>query len=188
MKKNISLFVVLLSSLVIMGCVQVTPEYKPNNNQLAISSVRDLPISYPKGSLFSLSPKYVKETSLKAEQTQAIYQLYSMAIVNNLTTNGYINVQAMQKPAFYVGFGIALSDDLSDEKISDKFGVTPGLPEKSDLNKGSFLIYIEDAVTGQRVWRGIAQGFANAKLTTEQRQERATTIVANVMTQFYLTK
>lgn len=183
MKKKISLFVMLLSSWGLIGCVQMVPEY--NNNQLAISSVRDLPISYPKGSLFLLSPKYVIETSLKAEQTQAIYQIYSKAIVSDLTKNGYMNGQAMQKTAFYVGFGIALSDDFSDEKINKKFGVTPGLPEKADVKKGSFLIYIEDAITGQRVWRGIAQGFANNQLTPEQRQQRATKIVANVMKQFY---
>jgi hypothetical protein len=187
MKKNISLFMMLLSSWVIVGCVQVPPEYKQSNNQLAISSVRDLPVSYPQGSLFALSPKYVKETSLKAEQTQAIYHLYSKAIVNDLTKNSFINGQEGQQAAFYVGFGVALSDDFSDKKISDKFGVTPGLPEKLDLKKGSVLIYIEDVVTGQRVWRGIAQGFANTELTPEQRQQRAAMIVANIMKQFYQT-
>lgn len=178
---------ILLSSLVIIGCVHVTPEHKKNNNQLAISSVRDSPVSYPRGSLFSLSPKYVKETFLKAEQIQAIYQLYSKAIVNDLTKNGFINGQTVQQAAFYVGFGVVLSDDFSDDKISDKFGVTPGLPKKSDLRKGSFLIYIEDAVTGQRVWRGIAQGFANTELTLTQRKQRTAKVVANVMKQFYQT-
>lgn len=178
---------IILSSLITIGCVQVTPAYKQNNNQLAISSVRDLPVSYPQGSLFSLSPKYVKKTSLKAEQTQAIYQLYSKAIVSNLTQNGFIKADAVKQSVFYVGFGIALSDDFSDEKINDKFGVTPGLPEKSDLRKGSFLIYIEDAITGERVWRGIAQGFANTGLTPAQRKQRANAVVANVMKQFYQT-
>jgi len=187
MKKIISLFMMLLFSWVMIGCVQVTPELKQNSNQLAISSVRDLPVSYPQGSLFSLSPKYIKETSLKAEQTQAVYHLYSKAIVSDLTKNGYINGQVIQQAAFYVGFGVALSDDLSDEKISDKFGITPGLPDKSDLKKGSFLIYIEDAITGQRVWRGIVQGFAHNELTPEQRHKRTATIVANVMKQFYQT-
>ena len=187
MKKNISLLMILLSSLVIIGCVQVTPELKQNNNQLAISSVRDLPVSYPQGSVFSLSPKYVKETSLKAEQTQAAYQIYSKAIVENLTKHGFIKGNSVQQGAFYVGFGVALSDDFSGEKISDKFGVTPGLPEKPDLRKGSFLIYIEDAVTGQRVWRGIAQGFAHTELTLIQRKQRTAIVVANVMKQFYQT-
>jgi hypothetical protein len=187
MKKKISLFMIILSSLVIIGCVQVTPAYKQNNNPLAITSVRDLPVSYPQGSVFSLSPKYIKETSLKAEQTQAVYQLYSKAIVSNLTKNGFLKGGIAEQSVFYVGFGIALSDDFSDDKINDKFGVTPGLPEQSDLRKGSFLIYIEDAVTGQRVWRGIAQGFANTGLTPEQRKQRANAVVTNVMKQFYLT-
>ncbi|WP_114325575.1 DUF4136 domain-containing protein [Candidatus Colwellia aromaticivorans] len=187
MKKNISLFIMLLSSWVITGCVQVPPEQKQNNNQLAISSVRDSPVSYPQGSLFALSPKYVKETSLKAEQTQVIYHLYNNAIVSDLIKNGYVTGKAIQQAAFYVGFGVALSNDLSDKKISDKFGITPGLSEKSGLKKGSLLIYIEDAVTGQRVWRGIAQGFANTDLTPAQRHQRAAKIVANVMKQFYQT-
>ena len=183
MKKKISLFMIVLSSMAIIGCVQVSPVHKQSSNQLAISSVRDIPVSYPQGSLFSLSPKYVKATSLKAEQTQAVYQLYSKAIVSNLTKNGFLKGRTAEQSVFYVGFGIALSDD----KINDKFGVTPGLPEQSDLRKGSFLIYIEDAETGQRVWRGIAQGFANTGLTPEQRKQRANVVVTNVMKQFYQT-
>ncbi|MBL4899243.1 MAG: DUF4136 domain-containing protein [Colwellia sp.] len=187
MKRNIRLFIILLSSWVVIGCVQVTPEQQQNNTQLAISSVRDLPVSYSPGSLFSLVPKYAKETSLTAEQTQAIYHFYSKALTADLISNGYIKRQTMQQAAFYVGFGIVLSDDLSDDKISEQFGVTPGLSEKSELMKGSFLIYIEDAVTGQKVWRGIAQGFANTELTSKQRQQRTAKIVANVMKQFYQT-
>lgn len=187
MKKLISAFIILLSGGIITGCVQVTPEIKQNSQQLAISSVRDALISYPLGSSFSLSPKYVKETSLKAEQTRAVYHMYSKAIVNDLTNNGYANDITKKQADFYVGFGIALSDDFSDEKISDKFGVTPGLPEASDLKKGSFLIYIEDAATGQRIWRGIAQGFAHTELTEKQRNQRAATVVSNVMKQFYQT-
>lgn len=187
MNKVINLLVLVFITLTLSACVQVTPEPKQNNNQLAISSVRDLPFSYPPSSSFLLSPKYVEETSLKAKQTQAVYQLYTNAIVNDLQTNGFTMTQSGQQAAFHVGFGIALSDDLSDDKINKKFGVSPGLPEKSDLNKGSFLIYIEDAITGQRVWRGIAQGFAQDGITVEQRQQRAAVIVASVMKQFYQT-
>jgi len=182
-----NLLTLVLITLTLSACVQVTPESKQNNNQLAISSVRDLPFNYPQKSLFSLSPKYVKETSLKAKQTQAVYHLYTNAIVNDLQQNGFVIAQKGQQTAFHVGFGVALSNDLSDEKINEKFGVSPGLPEKNDLNKGSFLIYIEDAITGKRVWRGIAQGFALEGITIEQRQQRTAVIVASVMKQFYQT-
>jgi len=184
MNKITKLLIVALSALTISACVQVPVETNSKANQLAISSVRDLPLTYPQGSLFSLSPKYVKETSLKAKQTQKIYHLYTNAIVSNLQYNGFETVLTGQQADFYVGFGIALSSDFSDGKINEKFGITPGLPEQPDLEKGSFLIYIEDAATGQRVWRGIAQGFAHEKLTAEQRQQRISVIVASVMKQF----
>ncbi len=187
MKKAINLLSLVVITLTLSACVQVTPEQTKNNNQLAISSVRDLPVNYPQNSLFSLSPKYVRETSLKAKQTQAIYQLYTNTIVSDLQNNGFVMAQAGQQAAFHVGFGIALSDDFSDENINEKFGVSPGLSEEGDLKKGSFLIYIEDAITGRKVWRGIAQGFAQEEITAEQRQQRSAIIVASVMKQFYQT-
>ena len=85
MKKIISLTFALFSSLLVSACVTVPLDPQVNKNQLAISSVRDIPISYSAGSQFSLAPKYVEETSLKAEQTQAVYKLYADAIIANLT-------------------------------------------------------------------------------------------------------
>jgi len=187
MKKNISLAVTLLASLFVISCVQVPQEQPQTKTKLAISSVRDIPVSYVQGSLFSLAPKYVKETSLKPQQTQAVYQLYANAIVANLKDNGFKNNGDSANADFYVGFGIALANDLSDQTISEKFGVTPGLPNSEGLDKGSFLIYIEDVATGQKVWRGAAQGFVHDDLNEGQRQQRAADIVANVMKQFYAT-
>lgn len=186
MKKNISLLV-FLSMWALVACVQVPVEKNSRANQLAISSVRDLPVSYPEGSIFSLSPKYVKETSLKTEQTQAIYQFYSRAIVRDLQNNGFVNTLSAVQPAFYVGFGLALTDDFSDDIIIEKFGISPGLSEQNNLMKGSFLIYIEDASTGEQVWRGIAQAFAHKDLSAEQRKQRTERVVSEVMKQFYQT-
>jgi len=187
MKKNISLAITLLASLFVIGCVQVPQEQPQTKTKLAISSVRDIPVSYTQGSLFSLAPKYVKETSLKPQQTQAVYQLYADAIVSNLKANGFKNNSDSTAADFHVGFGIALANDLSDQTISEEFGVTPGLPSSEGLEKGSFLIYIEDASTGQKVWRGAVQGFVHDELNKDQREQRAADIVANVMKQFYAT-
>lgn len=187
MKKNISVAIVLLSSLFITACVTVPQEPQVNKNQLAISSVRDIPISYLVGSKFSLAPKYVKETSLKAEQTQKVYKLYADAIVADLKEHGFTENSDPRVAEFHVGFGIALASDLSDKTINEKFGITPGLPSNDELKKGSFLVYIEDAQTGQKVWRGAAQGFAHEELDESQRQQRAASIVKRVMNQFYVT-
>lgn len=187
MKKNISLAVALFSCLFVSACVTVPQEKQVNKNQLAISSVRDIPISYAPGSRFSLAPKYVKETSLKPEQTQAVYKLYANAIINDLKQHGYKNTKDISSSVFYVGFGIALASDLSDKVINDKFGVTPGLPGNEELKKGSFLIYIEDALTGKKVWRGAVQGFAHEDMSETDREYRTATVVNRVMKQFYAT-
>lgn len=187
MKLNFSLAIAFATSLLVSACVTVPLEPQVNKNQLAISSVRDIPLSYSLGSQFSLAPKYVKETSLKAEQTQTVYKLYADAIIADLINNGFKNTDNSANSAFHVGFGIALASDLSDQAINDKFGITPGLPSSGDLKKGSFLIYVEDARTGKKVWRGAAQGFAHENLNEAQRMQRAATIVARVMKQFYAT-
>lgn len=187
MNKKINLAIALISSLFIIGCVQVPQEQTRTKTQLAISSVRDLPVTYPQGSTFSLAPKYVEETSLKAEQTQTVYKLYANAIIQNLAEHNFTKSSESSSVDFYVGFGIALASDLSDTTINEKFGVTPGLPQSEGLEKGSFLIYIEDRQTGKKVWRGAAQGFVHKELNDEQRQQRAGDIVANVMKQFYAT-
>ncbi|WP_057830443.1 DUF4136 domain-containing protein [Colwellia sp. TT2012] len=187
MKKNISLTIVLFSSLLVSACVTVPLEPQAKRNQLAISSVRDIPISYSPGSTFSLAPQYVKETSLKAEQTQAVYKLYADAIISDLMKHGFYNTRNAENTTFYVGFGVALASDLSDETINHEFGITPGLPGRDGLKKGSFLIYIEDARTGKKVWRGAVQGFVHEDSNEAQKIYRTAAIVSRVMKQFYAT-
>ncbi|KGJ93322.1 DUF4136 domain-containing protein [Colwellia psychrerythraea] len=187
MKKNITLAIALLSGFLVSACVTVPQEPQAKKNQLAISSVRDIPISYSTGSQFSLAPKYVTETSLKVSQTQAVYKLYADAIIADLKSHGFKNSSDGTASAFHVGFGIALASDLSDQTINDEFGISPGLPSRDDLTKGSFLIYIEDANTGKKVWRGAAQGFAHEDSNEAERAQRTAAIVSRVMKQFYAT-
>lgn len=187
MKKNISLTIALFSSLLVSACVTVPLEPQVNKNQLAISSVRDIPISYSPGSQFSLALKNVAETSLKPEQTQAVYKLYAGAIIAELNHHGFKHTADATNSAFYVGFGVALASDLSDETINKEFGIIPGLPGNDDLKKGSFLIYIEDARTGKKVWRGAVQGFVHEDAKEAEREQRTAAIVSRVMKQFYAT-
>lgn len=187
MLKISMLFILLLVTLLVASCVQVAETQNIRASQLAISSVRDLPVSYTQGSSFSLSPKYVVQTSLRAEQTQAIYQLYTDAIVKNLQAQGFVKAVATDNVSFHVGFALALSEDLSDDKINETFGVSPGLNAAENLTKGSVLIYIEDANTGKRVWRGIAQGFTHENLSKTQKKQRAESVVSGIMKQFYQT-
>lgn len=186
MNKLYKLLLVVVS-VSLIGCVQVVPEAPSKQSNLAISSVRDLPVLYPQGSVFSLDPKYVKETSLKPTQTQNVYKQYSDAIIQELEQHGFTYSPSANGVAFHVGFGIALASDLSDETINEKFGVSPGLPSSEGLAKGSFLIYIEDAQMIKKVWRGAAQGFVHQELDITERKVRTEHIVHMVMKQFYAT-
>ncbi len=181
--KNI--FIVLFLSMILSACGTVKPEEKRHQKQLAISTVKDSSISYAKESLFRLSPKYPQSTTLTAQQTEDAYQLYTKAIIENLQSHDYLLANDQQQAAFVVGFGVALSSDVSDDKLNEKFGVSPGLQAQESLQKGSFLIYIEDAITKQIIWRGIAQGFAHDKLTNLQRKQRTKAVVNEVLKQFY---
>ena len=182
---RLTLILPLIFASVLAGCVQVTEEYPVRKTQLAVSSARDLPITFPSGSKFALSPKYLKEASIKPEQLKAIYNLYSNEIIADFTSKGFLLAKGEQRVDFYVGFGVALSEDLSDETINEKFGVSPGLPENSNNEKGSFLIYVDDATTGHRVWRGTAQGFVQNDFTVEQRKDRVAKVVDMLLAQYH---
>ncbi|MCJ8319246.1 MAG: DUF4136 domain-containing protein [Colwellia sp.] len=185
---QLTLILPLILASVLAGCVQVIEEYPMRKTQLAVSSTRDLPITFPSGSKFALSPKYLKEASIKPEQLQNIYKLYSNEIIADFTSEGFLLARTDQRVDFYVGFGVALSEDLSDETINEKFGVSPGLPENSENEKGSFLIYVDDATTGQRIWRGTAQGFVQNDFTAEQRKERVARVVDMLLAQYHNSK
>jgi hypothetical protein len=187
MKLNISLSIALAVSLLASACVTVPQAPKVKQNQLAISSVRDMPISYAAGSLFSLAPKYVEQTSLKPEQTQNIYKLYADAIISDLSNHGFKNTLKSNDSVFHVGFEVALTSDLSDQKLSEEFGVAPGLPSNENLKKASFIIYVEDARTTEKVWRGAVQGFAHEDINEAEREQRVAAIVSRVLKQFYAT-
>lgn len=185
MKKTISLLSAFLAIFILSACVQVQVKDHDRGNQLVVSSVRDMPVKFPQASLFSLSPKYVKEATFHEAKSQAAYQMYTNAIVADLQKHGFVNTASATQADFHVGFGIALSQDLSEDAINKTFGISPGLPEQESLKKGSFLVYIEDNKTGERVWRGIAQGFAHDEFTPAQRKQRAEQVVSIVMKQFY---
>jgi len=185
---RLSLLLPLVLVSLLAGCVQVTQEYPMRKTQLAVSSARDLPTTFPSGSKFALSPKHLKEASLKPEQIQRIYHLYSQEIIADFESRNFQLAKQGQKIDFYVGFGIALSKDLSDAAISEKLGVSPGLPSNNELEKGSFLIYVDDGETGQRIWRGAAQGFVQQDYNAEQRQERVTKVVDMLLSQYHSAK
>lgn len=180
---------VIASCLVIalVGCVQVNSEagYRAlKREQLASSSVTDIEKQYEQGSKFSVSPVYLYSAKLRTEELEKVYEVYERAIAKRLTDAGYDLSTDTQSSDFVVGFALALEADFSDETINERFGVSPGLTVLEDLEKGSFLIYIQDIESHQRIWRGAVQGFVHEKLSPVQREQRASNIVDSVLSQY----
>jgi len=188
MNQLVKASLVMASLIGLSACVQVTEEVETKSSQVAVSSVRDLPLSYPVGSTFALSPKYLEHVSMKQQQIKDVYNIYTQAIVENLQSNGYQQAVDSKQADFLVGFGAALQADLEAENVNEKFGISPGLPSVENMRRGSFLIFVDDALSDQRVWRGAVQGFVVEGLDNEERKGRAQGIVNLVLTQFYATK
>lgn len=184
MKTIKNTLLVLISACLLMACVQVNT-VTTNKTQLAVSSARDLPLTYAQGSLFALDPKHLAHISIKEEQEKAVYGLYEKAIIRDLEKNGYRLAANGEKANFHIGFLLALSEDLSDRQISEQFGVMPGLPVKGEDDKGSLLIYVEDSALAERVWRSTVQGFVRTDLSDIERDKRSQKVVETALAQFY---
>lgn len=181
---RLSVYIVVVASMLITSaCVQVIEPSKAEQTQLAVSSVWDVPTQLSKGSTFAILPKYLEKVSISSKEQQAYYQMYADAIRQAMLEQGFVHTQ--NQPDFVVNFGIALSDDLNDETMSKKFGITPGLQVGTDQQKGSFLIAVEEGVTNQRLWRGTVQGFVQEDFSKAERKKRVEKVVKMVLTQFY---
>ncbi|QOL26688.1 DUF4136 domain-containing protein [Thalassotalea sp. LPB0316] len=171
--------------MLVVGCSQTTDVVQQTQaNQLAISSVKDAPFYYPSGARFAIEPRFVTSELVSQAQQQALYQATSLYLEQALRERGFILVSAEQSPDFVVKFAVALAKDLSDESISEHFGLTPGLSNNEALNKASLLIAIDDASSGQRFWRGAAQGFAKEDASKAYRAERLKAVINKVLMQF----
>jgi len=173
-----------IMAIMLSGCSQTQPLTNSVENQLAISSVQDAPFYYDKGSRFAIEPKFVSSEIVTQAQEEALYQAVTLHIEQAFAQRGYEFVSTEQSPDFVVKFAVALSKDLTDQMISEHFGVTPGLSDNEALNKASFLIAVDDASSGQRLWRGAAQGFAKEDAKDAHRTTRLKTVINKVLMQF----
>lgn len=185
MNKNLIGLTLLL--VILSGCVQVNSVPDHRGSQLAVSSVRDFPVSYKAGATFSLLPKYGERQASHKANMEHVYNMYGDQIIKLLETKGYQH-KPNATPDFYVGYGIALKKDFSDQELNEKFGVLPGLQDIDDMERGSFLIYIEDVVMAKPVWRGAVQGFVQDEFSAQEREQRVANVVEIVFRQFLASK
>lgn len=183
MKKFLLGFVVL-PLLVLTGCVQVDSFNTDRSKQLAVSSVRDYPVTYQAGATFALAPRHTDTHSMTEEQERIAYDVYGREIIKFFKDKDF-EYTPNAKPDFYIGYGLGLEADLDDKQITQKFGVLPGLKATNDLEKGSFIIYIEDRVMAKPVWRGAVQGFIQEEHSAQEREQRAMFVVSTALRSFF---
>jgi hypothetical protein len=182
--KKIALLPLILITL-LSACVETSKEYPSKDSQIALSSVRDLPITFPKGSTFALSPKYLEEMSISEEENKKVYHIYANTIIDDFLAQGYKLAGVEHKADFYVGFGLALVSDFTDAQMNEKLGLSPGLANNKGNTKGSFVIYVDEAIEERRVWRGSAQGYVQKDADDEARKSRATYVVTLLLAQYH---
>jgi hypothetical protein len=141
-------------------------------------------LSFPSGTAFSWSEgtsHFFKDPRLNNEELDNMLR-ESMAL--EMVSRGYRLVSSGQYSISYVA---ALEGSLSDEEISRRFGLNPGLPSQQTgqtYEKGTVVVDISDPTTKKSLWRSAMQGYVELDLPESVRQERVKRIVAMMFSGF----
>jgi hypothetical protein len=110
------------------------------------------------------------------------------AISNALQKKGYEYTWRAGLADLRVGYLVVMNGVLSGEEINDRFGIQPGMnlqaPDTVRYEKGTLVIDIIDMKTGRTAWRGALQGFADLRISKEDRQERFNDMVMFMLARF----
>jgi hypothetical protein len=83
---------------------------------------------------------------------------------------------------------VVQNDALSDQEINDRYGIQPSLslpaPDAGRYEKGTLVIDIIDAKTGRTAWRSALQGYADLKISREERQDRLDDMIMFMLARF----
>jgi hypothetical protein len=110
------------------------------------------------------------------------------AISNALQKKGYKYTWRAGLADLRVGYLVVMNGVLTGKEINDRFGIQPGLnlqaPDTVRYEKGTLVIDIVDIKTGRTAWRGALQGFADLRISKEDRQERFDDMVMFMLARF----
>jgi hypothetical protein len=110
------------------------------------------------------------------------------AISNALQKKGYEYTWRAGLADLRVGYLVVMNGVLTGKEINDRFGIQPGLnlqaPDTVRYEKGTLVIDILDMKTGRTAWRGALQGFADLRISKEDRQERFDDMVMFMLARF----
>ena len=150
---------------------------------------------------YDWAPGRQEQTGDKRVDNSQVDIRLRIAIDSQLRMKGYVH-PVNAKPDFYVAYQVGLKDltpDISTQYYSDGMAgrafshsadtrsaghTDPPALEAETYLTGSLLIDIFDAASNKLVWRGTAAGEIDPGLTSKERDQRARTIVHDIISHF----
>jgi hypothetical protein len=137
---------------------------------------------------FTWSPRMREIHSNPHEAEVLDQESLEKAISNALQKKGYEYTWRAGLADLRVGYLVVMNGVLTGKEINDRFGIQPGLnlqaPDTVRYEKGTLVIDIVDMNTGRTAWRGALQGFADLRISKEDRQERFDDMVMFMLARF----
>jgi hypothetical protein len=137
---------------------------------------------------FTWAPR-MREIHSNPHEVQVLDQeSLEKAITNALQKKGYEYTWRGGLADLRVGYLVVMNGVMSGKEINDRFGIQPGLdlqaPDNVRYEKGTLVIDIVDMKTGRTAWRGALQGFADLRISKEDRQQRFDDMVMFMLARF----
>jgi len=182
--------ILLLSLMPLAACQTVeTPEHGTETQRVAMVSHLDsgYAISASKNTI-SWKPDSSFIHANERIDGESYRRLLEEAIIVTLKNKGYAFSTDPQQGDLLVSYAAGLETELSDQEITQRFGMIPGLggktPNQDKYEKGTIIVDIFDRKDNKSVWRGVVQGFADLKISPAERSQRLRNIMQQLMTEF----
>ena len=178
--------------LLISGCSQQKPAVNRDIRVRAMPftavSTMDPMADVSSAVSFTWSPRMREIHSNPHEAEVLDQESLEKAISNALQKKGYEYTWRAGLADLRVGYLVVMNGVLTGKEINDRFGIQPGLnlqaPDTVRYEKGTLVIDIVDMKTGRTAWRGALQGFADLRISKEDRQERFDDMVMFMLARF----
>jgi hypothetical protein len=178
--------------LLLSGCTQQKPvvNREPRVRAMPFTAVSTMdPMADLSSAVsFTWSPRMREIHSNPHEAEVLDQESLEKAISNALQKKGYEYTWRAGLADLRVGYLVVMNGVLTGKEINDRFGIQPGLnlqaPDSVRYEKGTLVIDILDMKSGRTAWRGALQGFADLRISKEDRQERFDDMVMFMLARF----
>jgi hypothetical protein len=175
----------LLFGLIILICSCSSPqplELPTGADTNVVVTVKQPSTAFPTGSTFSWAADAGRIYPDPRLDATNVRKLLMEAITSHLEARGYRFVD--NGGDYQVSFVAALRESLSDNELSERYGINPGMVgdslDQNAYDKATIITDIRNAGDGALLWRSAMQGFAVFNLDDEERKARVNNAVSRL--------